>query len=617
MSTNAELDRDFEDLLSYIRTERGFDFTGYKRPSLGRRVAKRMQAVKIDSFANYKAYLDAHPDEFGPLFDTVLINVTSFFRDDVAWDFLRRQVAPKIIEQHDGDDAHIRLWSTGCASGEEAFSLAMLFAEELGADDFRQRVKIYATDIDDDALTKGRHAEFDAKQLQPVPPDLRERYFEHRNGNYVFRSDLRRSVIFGRHDLIQDPPISKISLLLSRNTLMYFDTATQLRVLENFHFALREGGYLFLGKSEALAARSELFVPVDLKRRVFAKASLVTQARIAGPAAPRDETLEKLAREALIRDAGFEAVPLAQLVVDRDGDLALANLQARALFGLAQRDLGAPFQDLEVSFRPVELRSRIEQVYDERHVITLRDVEWRGGGNTRYVDVQIAPLIASNGDVVAAGIAFTEVTRYRRLQEALQESKREAETAYEKLQSTNEELETTNEELQSANEELETTNEELQSTNEELETMNEELESTNEELETMNEEVNERSVELNQANAFMAAVLGSLEAGVIVVDRDLLVQAWNKAAHELWGLREHEVVGQHLLNLDVGLPLGELREPIKAALAEGGETRALTVRAVNRRGREIDCEVTVTPLGGHDSTPRGAIVMMQAAGGAV
>ena len=603
MSGREELDRGFEDLLSYIRTERGFDFTGYKRPSLHRRISKRLQEAKIRSFADYKTYLEGHPDEFGRLFDTILINVTSFFRDEVAWDYLRREVAPSIVEQHDGVGRHIRLWSTGCATGEEAFSLAMLFAEELGEDTFRERVKIYATDIDDDALTKGRHAEFSAKQMEAIPPGLRERYFEQRDGSSFFRSDLRRSVIFGRHDLIQDPPISRISLLLSRNTLMYFDAPTQARVLENFHFALRDGGYLFLGKSEALAARSSLFTPIDLKRRVFAKAPRMSPARVVPLAVSTDAGLEKLAEDSHIRDAGFDAVPVAQLVVDRKGSLALANLQARAFFGLAQSDIGTPFQDLDVSFRPVELRSRIEQMYSERHAISLRDVEWRHGGNVRYVDVQVAPLFASSGDIVGAGISFMEVTRYRRLQEALQDSKRDAETAYEELQSTVEELETTNEELQS--------------TNEELETMNEELQSTNEELETMNYELSDRSIELNQANAFLGAVLRSLQAGVVVVNGDLLVQTWNEGARELWGLHESEVVGRHLLNLDVGLPLGELRKPILEALGEGGGTRTATVHAVNRRGREIECHVTVTPLADDGGRSRGAILMMQALDGGV
>jgi two-component system, chemotaxis family, CheB/CheR fusion protein len=603
---------EFEELLTFIRDERSFDFTGYKRPSLMRRIAKRMHDVNVQSYAEYQEYLAATPEEFVQLFNTILINVTAFFRDEVAWDYLRRSVVPEIVRDHDGAPTHIRLWSTGCATGEEAFSLAMVFAEEMGEEAFRKRVKIYATDIDEDALQKGRHAEFGPKQLESVPADLRERYFEGRNGNFVFRSDLRRSVIFGRHDLIQDPPISRISLLLSRNTLMYFDATTQARILANFHFALRDPGFLFLGKSEALAARSDLFVPVDLKRRVFAKARQDSPGRLRVVMPPKeDDPLERLANEALIREAGFEAVPVAQIVVDKEERLTVANLQARAFFGLTQRDVGRPLKDLDVSFRPVELRSRVEQVGNERHVIALRDVEWRVGADVRYLDVQIAPLISTSGEMLGTGVSFIEVTRYRRLQEALQDSRREMETAYEELQSTVEELETTNEELQSTNEELETTNEELQSTNEELETLNEELHSTNEELETMNDELNDRSLDLNSANAFLSAVLGSLQAGVIVVDKELVVEAWNDGARELWGLAQDEVLGKHLLNLDIGLPLEQIRKPLREAVAAPDGQQELTLSAVNRRGREVELKISMTPLSSPSDGQRGVILMMQ------
>jgi two-component system, chemotaxis family, CheB/CheR fusion protein len=608
MSTQ-ERDPAFEELLSFIKDERGFDFTGYKRPSLMRRIGKRMQEIGDSSYSDYQDRLQADPAEFVQLFNTILINVTAFFRDEVAWDYLKNEIVPAILEQHDGVDAPIRLWSTGCATGEEAFSLAMMFAEAVGEDVFKERVKIYATDVDDDALSHGRHAEYTAKQVEPVPADLLERYFEERDGNYSFRSDLRRTVIFGRHDLVQDPPISRISLLLSRNTLMYFDGATQRRILASFHFALRNGGYLFLGKSEALAARTDMFVPVDLKRRIFMKAARDVAPRLRA-APPQADALEQLAADALIRDAGFEAVPVAQLVVDRGGDLTLANLQARAFFGLTPRDIGRPFKDLEVSFRPVELRSRIEQVYTDRHIISLRDVEWRAGNEARYLDVQIAPLVASTGAVVGAGITFTEVTRYRRLQQALEESKRDIETAYEELQSTVEELETTNEELQSTNEELETTNEELQSTNEELETMNEELQSTNEELETMNDELNDRSLELNDANAFLYAVLGSLQAGVVVVDKELVITAWNDAARELWGLAPDEVIGKHLFNLDIGLPLDELRAPLRDTISTVSQQQ-VAVEAVNRRGRRITARISLMPLVADQGDARGAIMLMQ------
>ena len=602
-------DEEFESLLAFIRDERGFDFTGYKRPSLQRRISKRMQDIGVDGFAAYENSLRKDEDEFARLFDTILINVTSFFRDEVAWDVLREDIVPAMLEAKEIGEP-IRVWSTGCASGEEAYTLAIVLAEALGEEAFRTRVKIYATDVDEEALTQGRHAAYEPKAVEPVPAALREKYFERINSSFVFRPDLRRSVIFGRHDLIHDPPISRVDLLVSRNTLMYFDADTQEQILRSFHFALRADGVLFLGKAEAIANRSQLFVPIDVKRRVFRKVP-----REDGPVrlrAVEDDgyDLPRLATEALIKEAGFDASPVAQLVVDSRGCLVLANLQARMYFSLAPRDLGRPIQDLDVSFRPVELRSRIDQAYRDRHAITLRDIEWRVGDDVRFVDVQVVPLIASTGEAVGCGITFTDVTRYQRLQQALTESKREVETANEELQSTVEELETTNEELQSTNEELETTNEELQSTNEELETMNEELQSTNEELSTINDELQQRTDELNDSNAYLAGVLSSLSAGVVVLDRDLVVRGWNKGARDLWGLIEDEVNGMHFLNLDIGLPIEQLRAPIRNVLA-GEEQESLRVPAVNRRGRQIECRVWVTPFGGQEEI-WGVILMMEA-----
>jgi two-component system CheB/CheR fusion protein len=608
--TETVRDAELESLLAFIRDERGFDFTGYKRPSLQRRISKRMQDLGVEGYAAYQDRLSNDEDEFAQLFDTILINVTSFFRDEVAWDFLAEEIVPKLLEEKPPAEA-IRAWSTGCASGEEAYTIAMVLAETLGETTFRNRVKIYATDVDEDALTEGRHASYDEKAVESVPEPLRERYFDRIDSRYVFRGDLRRSVIFGRHDLVNDPPISRIDLLVSRNTLMYFDGETQEQILRSFHFSLRDHGVLFLGKAEAIANRSQLFTPIDLKRRVFAKMPRDDAPPRATHSNEHDgHELSRLAMEALIREAGFEAAPTAQIVVDPQGRLALANQQARMFFALTPRDIGRPIQDLDVSFRPVELRSRIEQSYSDRHLITLREVEWRVGEDFRYLDVQVIPLVAAGGDVVGCGVTFTDVTRYKRLQQALTETKREAETASEELQSTVEELETTNEELQSTNEELETTNEELQSTNEELETMNEELQSTNEELSTINDELQQRTDELNETNAFLEGILASLSAAVVVLDRDLGIRGWNQATRDLWGLMEDEVRGKHFLNLDIGLPIDQLRSPVRRVLA-GEQQETLALPAVNRRGHRIECRVTVTALGdGEDRT--GVILMMEA-----
>jgi two-component system CheB/CheR fusion protein len=328
MVTPAKDDPAFEALLGYIRSNRGFDCTGYKRPSLLRRFGKRMGELKIRDYAEYRDYLEAQPEEFVALFDTILINVTGFFRDQPAWDYIRSEVVPRVVDARGPAEA-IRVWSTGCASGEEAYSLAILFSEALGEKRFQDRVKIYATDIDESASTEGRHATYPAKALEGLSAELRDRYFETADQRYVFRPELRRAVIFGRHDLLQDPPISRVDLLASRNTLMYFNPEAQARILTNFAFALRDTGFLFLGKSEVLMTRTNLFVPVDLRRRVFAKVPRLEVLRPALPVeATAEDSLAELAADRLMREAGFEAAPAAQLVVDRTGRFVLANHQA-------------------------------------------------------------------------------------------------------------------------------------------------------------------------------------------------------------------------------------------------------------------------------------------------
>jgi two-component system CheB/CheR fusion protein len=596
----------FEGLLDYLHKSRGFDFTAYKRASLERRVQKRMQAAHVEDFGGYSDFLEAHPSEFTLLFNTILINVTSFFRDPEVWEYLAADTIPRVLESLE-DNAFVRVWSAGCSSGEEAFSLAMLLAEALGPDAFRERVKIYATDVDEEALNQGRQASYSEQAIGAVPPALAEKYFEKSNGAYLLDRDLRRSVIFGRHDLILDPPISRVSLLACRNTLMYFNSEVQQRILDRFHFGLRDSGYLFLGKAEMLLTRSSLFGPVDLKRRVFTK--LLKRNGVA-MAAPRGNDARNPGRGDRLRDLSFHMDPTAQIVIDQDRVIAASNERARTLFGLAANDVGKPLHDLEVSYRPVELRSLIEQAAAERRTVNVKDVEFLvPSGERLFIDVHVIPMLDAGLDLLGTKILFRDVSRYHRLENDLKTSHQELETASEELQSTNEELETTNEELQSTVEELETTNEELQSTNEELETMNEELQSTNEELQTANEQLRHSSDELNRANAFLENVLGNFHEGVVVVDGDLRVQAWNNRAEDLWGLRSAEVVGKHLMNLDLGLPVENLRQPLRRCLAGESPFERLTLQATNRRGRSIEVAVSCTAftLG---KSGWGAIVMM-------
>jgi two-component system, chemotaxis family, CheB/CheR fusion protein len=602
---------DFVKLLEYLKSSRGFDFSGYKLASLIRRVQKRMQQVGVESYSDYIDYLEVHQDEFGPLFNTILINVTSFFRDPVAWETLTAQVLPRILEGKDAEEP-IRCWSAGCASGEEAYTLAMVLAEAMGEQEFRQRVKIYATDADDEALAEARQGSYSEAQVQSVPPELLAKYFENQGERRVFRPDLRRALIFGRHDLVQDAAISRLDLLVCRNALMYFNAETQAKIIARFHFALNKNGYIFLGKAETMLSHSGSFRPESLKARIFQRASTTSlrdRLLAYSPAASLAEG-GGIARHVRIRESAYDAGPVAQIVTDRKGHLVLANERARELFGIVHKDLGRLLQDLEVSYRPVELRSHLDTAGTSRKPVTLKDVTWRPpGGEERVLEIRIVPLLDGNSGLLGTGISFLDLTLPHHLKDELEKANQELETAYEELQSANEELETTNEELQSTIEELETTNEELQSANEELETMNEELQSTNEELRSMNDQIQERSEELSVFNVHLRSILGSLRPAVVVLNPNLTVEIWSDKAQELWGLRSDEVQGRSFFGLDFGLAVEDLREPIRSCLNGAGPMGSeLVLDGVNRRGRPVRCQIVCTRIG--EDQPRGVILLM-------
>ncbi len=594
-------------LLEYMRDARGFDFTGYKRGSLVRRIQKRMQVVRAGDFAAYLGILEAEPGEFIELFNTILINVTSFVRDREAWDHISEQVLPPLAERSTRAGP-LRCWSAGCATGQEPYTLAIRLCETLGDDRFRHEVKIYATDADNDALNIARIGTYPwAALVEAFGDDVATRYFQRNDDTGTFRQERRRSLIFGRHDLLQDPPISRLDLLLCRNTLMYFTAEAQRQVLANFHFALKPQGYLFLGKAESLVTRTNLFRTVDLKSHVFEKSGNSAEARLVPDPPNRREV--QMTRSLL--ESALDVAPVAQLVVDADENLVFANQKARATFGIGTVQFQRPLRDLDVSYRPLELRSLIAKVLTDRQPLTVRSVEHRAGAGSdlAHLDVTLAPF----RELGTAGVLviYAPVGHVKVLQDELERAQREVQTAYEELQSVVEELETTNEELQSTNEELETTNEELHSTNEELETMNEELQSTNDELGTVNHELRGRSGELDGVNRFLQSILRSFDAAVVVVSPELEVRAWNEQAEELWGLRTAEVAGQHFLHLDIGLPSDQLRQPIHDSLGPDAPTSEVTVDAVNRRGRAIRCRIAVSPLLSAGEDPDGVMLVMR------
>jgi two-component system CheB/CheR fusion protein len=568
-----------------------------------------MSTVGAETYEDYLDYLQLHAEEFAELFNTLLINVTSFFRDPQTWEFMATNVVPQLVAARPSH-APIRVWCAGCASGEEPYTVAMVFARVMGDSAFRDRVKIYATDVDEHALEQARLGAYLPRQIEDIPHEALERFFERTEQRYVFRKDLRRSVIFGRNDLLQDAPISRIDLLVCRNTLMYFTADTQVQILRRFHFALDDAGVLLLGKSEMLITHTDLFTPIELRWRAFRKVMRHARRERARVLATDPGNGASLAVADTLREAAFEVTGAAHLVLDAGGALVMANTQARRMFGLTVGDYGRPIQDLEMSYRPVELRSQLDVVHRESRAIELRSIRWPSGGAERVLDVRLSPLM-NDGVLLGTSVAYVDVTDTRKLEGQLANSRRELEQAYEELQSTVEELETTNEELQSTNEELETTNEELQSTNEELETMNEELQSSNEELETMNEELRHRTGELNDMNLFLETILTTMGIAVVVLDRQQHVQIWNGQARELWGLMPDEVEDQHLMSLDIGLPVERLKRELRATLAGESEREELVLPATNRRGRAFQCQVTLLPLGRDGQSVAGAIMMME------
>ncbi|HEX2723428.1 MAG TPA: CheR family methyltransferase [Gemmatimonadaceae bacterium] len=608
MTTPESLE--FDSLLDYLKSTRSFDFTAYKKPTLMRRIRRRMSVVGLETFGDYRLYLENQPEEFAQLFNTVLINVTTFFRDTSPWEFLRDVALPRLLEQKGRFDP-IRVWSAGCATGEEAFTLAMILVNLLGLEAFRNRVKIYATDIDEDALVLARMATFTERDVDQIPAETLDQYFERLNGKFVFKKELRRNIIFGRHNLLKDAPISRVDILVCRNTLMYFNAPAQARILARLHFALNEGGYLLLGRAETLLAHSATFKPVDLKLRVFSK---IGSQRAVPPLFLTDIERNDSGPASVvhddIRDAAFNGTGLAQLVIDRAGELVLANDSAKTMFGITQRDISRPFHELEVSYRPLELRSLIEKAYAERQTVRVGGIQLKQAGEDLWLNVQVVPLLRRSGDIGGVSIIFIDVTATQRLQYALEHAKVEIGTAYEQLQSTNEEMETTNEELQSTVEELETTNEELQATNEELETMNEELQSTNDELQAINDVARVSNAELDVANHFLESIFSGLGHRVIVLDRHLNVILWNRGADDLWGVRAEEATHRPISELDIGLPIDQLQSAINDIL-EGRERRIeLTVKATNRRGKPVDCDVSLAPLVSRDGASIAGVILL-------
>ena len=526
-----------KELLEELAQERGFDFRGYKKTTLERRFRRRMFQISIGSYADYGEYIRKHPDETNELLSTILINVTEFFRDPPAWEILRHEILPALLKSLKPGHS-FRVWSAGCASGEEPFSAAILLAEYFGPRSQEYDVKIYATDIDEDALNTARRGEYPMDKLRRVRAEWRDKYFQGKGMLRVNR-EIRKLVIFGRSNLGQDAPISHVNLLICRNLLIYFDADLQKQILNRMHYALEPGGVLFLGRSESQLANSSQFRRLNSRWRIFRRissAALDEGLQIAeeggGPVEDSSSTrqLDGVRQQ---QKYMLETLRIGVVLLGVDDTITLNNTAALTLCGLTPVNLaGKRLHETDLSVRIPELGPHLRATHVDNGSAKFQS-RIRTSNGEKLVELVLRPTLDERGERNGTLVYLDDYTLHEKLQVTVEE----LESTGEELQSANEELETTNEELQSTNEELETTNEELQSTNEELETTNEELQSLNEELENTNQELEERTKRLDQVNSVYIQTLEKVRLPVMLVDQERHIEFWNARALRVFGFK--------------------------------------------------------------------------------
>ena len=544
----ADEDNDLRGLLDLLRDRSGIDFTSYKAPTIMRRLQRRMVATGSASLADYIRHLHHNPDEYSRLVNSFLIKVTEFFRDPEMFAYLRDKVLPAVI-----DDARaqgeLRIWSAGCATGEEAYSLAILVAEMLGHTLDGLIVRIFATDLDADAIAFARRGIYPASALSAIPPEMVERYFSRVDSTYEVRKIIRSMVVLGRHDLAQQAPFPRIDLIFCRNVLIYFTTDLQKRALQLFAFSLRDNGYLVLGKAETVSPLPEFFALEQARLKVYRRVGervLMPTSRIrdtmvgmsARGTPPRSLPVDRLAARARRAPRATPAVERAEsilmrlpdgvIVVSQRYDIQLINVAARRLCGIHAEAVGQDLLHLVQHIPLLPLRNAIDAAFrGEATTLSVPvDASQTATGDSLDLEVHCYPELADatdgpidfvmltihdtsaimnglrriEGEAVQLRDALARSTgQAQRLAEAnraLVYANEELTASNAELRNVNEELLIANEEVQTATEEVETLNEELQATNEELETLNEELQATVEELNTTNDDLQARSIEL-------------------------------------------------------------------------------------------------------------------------
>lgn len=630
-SVPREADADLAAILSLVRKRTNVDFRQYKQSSIQRRVLRRMLLTKRDTFAAYLAFLKSTPPEVEALYHSLLIGVTSFFRDPDVFDALVQLGLPAMLANRPRDGA-IRVWVPGCAGGEEAYSIAMCLLEYLNDTASDQPIQIFGTDLSEPAIAQARSGRYPTTIAANVSPERLRRFFVLEADGYRINKTVRDLCVFARQDLVRDPPFSQMDLISCRNLLIYLQSGLQKRVFELLHYALKPNGVLLLGTAESVGAGSQLFEPLDKKVALFRRLAGTTKRWPAADAFPQDQlrrtarigntTLEPVEQhdDALRREAErvllSTCMPASVVVDDR---LRIVQFHGRTAEYLEHAP-GTASLDL---FRVVRtelvtpLRTALRRAAKAHETVRAESVPIAGAGgreSQRHVDLEVIPFESGPANPTAFVILFSEVQlpggtairsgsrsaprgRARNERKQIDALTEELATVRRHLQDVIEDQEGVNEELRAANEEIQSSNEELQSTNEELETAKEELQSTNEELTTVNDEMQQRNLELHNTNADLASVLTSAQIPILIVGEDLRIRRFTPATAQIMKIVPSDV-GRSLSDIKLNLKDVDL-ERLSAHVMEtfgtveqkltdaGGRWWMLTVRPFATSERQI------------------------------
>ena len=584
-------------ICSLLRRRTGHDFSGYKDKTVARRVQRRMQVLQIDEVPDFIERLRKDPQELDVLLQDLLIGVTNFFRDPQAFEALEREVIPQLFEGKGPDDT-VRVWVPGCSTGEEAYSIAILLREHMPRAQSAPKLQVFASDIDEQSLQIARTGRFPSTIAKDVPAARLERYFVREDGTYRIASDLREICLFSSHNLLRDAPFSKLDLITCRNLLIYLTPELQNRLIPLLHYALNDGGFLFLGTSENVTRHSRLFTTVDKTHRIFSRRPPIDRRlpefpltapesgrRTAG-ATPRtaveQQPLQSLAERQLL-----DRYSPAYVVINSDGELLHGSARTGKYLELAP---GAPRIDIYSMARPglrSDLRAGVHKAISTNQVAVQRNIAVGTNGGSQSIDLIVHPLRSPAMPDALYMVIFQDVGGITALPEReggdsveelenanLRQLEMDLRATRERLQTTTEELEATNEELKSGNEELSSMNEELQSANEELETSKEELQSINEELQTVNSELNARVEDLSRANSDIANLLESTQIATVFLDRNLAIKSFTPAAKDVFRLVES----------DTGRPLTHVRSRFQSDTVQEDAERVLrTLSTIERQ----------------------------------